>query len=38
MNAEEGRKKLWEAYSKKKTPELHEKIIIEYAGLVKVVA
>lgn len=38
MNAEEGRKKLWEAYSKKRTPELHEKIIIEYAGLVKVVA
>lgn len=37
MNAE-AKEKLWEAYSKKKTPELHEKIIIEYAGLVKVVA
>ncbi|NLJ96307.1 MAG: FliA/WhiG family RNA polymerase sigma factor [Clostridiales bacterium] len=35
---DDDRKKLWEAYSKKKTPELHEKIIIEYAGLVKVVA
>lgn len=35
---EEGRQRLWEAYAKKKTPELHEEIIIEYAGLVKVVA
>lgn len=37
MNAE-GKQKLWEAYAKKKTPELQEKIIIEYAGLVKLVA
>ena len=37
MNAE-GKQKLWEDYSKKKTPELQEKIIIEYAGLVKLVA
>ncbi len=37
MNVE-GKQKLWEAYTKKKTPELQEKIIIEYAGLVKLVA
>ncbi len=37
MNAE-GKQKLWEDYAKKKTPELQEKIIIEYAGLVKLVA
>lgn len=37
MNAE-SRQKLWEEYSKRKTPELMEKIIIEYAGLVKLVA
>lgn len=37
MNAE-GRQKLWEDYVKKRTPELTEKIIIEYAGLVKLVA
>ncbi len=37
MNAE-GKQKLWEDYSRKKTPELQEKIIIEYAGLVKLVA
>jgi RNA polymerase sigma factor for flagellar operon FliA len=37
MNAE-SRQRLWEEYSKKKTPELMEKIIIEYAGLVKLVA
>ncbi len=37
MNAE-GKQKLWENYSRKKTPELQEKIIIEYAGLVKLVA
>lgn len=37
MNAE-GKQKLWEEYSKKRTPELQEKIIIEYAGLVKLVA
>ncbi len=37
MNAE-GKQKLWENYAKRKTPELQEKIIIEYAGLVKLVA
>lgn len=37
MNAEE-RNKLWEEYTRKKTPQLQEKIIIEYAGLVKLVA
>ncbi len=37
MNTE-GKQKLWEEYSKKRTPELQEKIIIEYAGLVKLVA
>lgn len=37
MNAE-GKQKLWEAYAKRKTPEVQEKIIIEYAGLVKLVA
>lgn len=37
MNAEQ-RQKLWEDYSRKRTPELQEKIIIEYAGLVKLVA
>ncbi len=37
MNAE-SRQKLWEDYSRKKTSELQEKIIIEYAGLVKLVA
>jgi RNA polymerase sigma factor for flagellar operon FliA len=37
MNAEY-KLKLWEEYSKKRTPELQEKIIIEYAGLVKLVA
>lgn len=37
MSAEE-KLKLWELYSKKKTPELREKIIIEYANLVKIVA
>lgn len=35
---EVNRQKLWEEYSRKKTPELQEKIIIEYAGLVKLVA
>lgn len=33
-----GKKKLWEEYAKNKTPELREKIIIEYAPLVKLVA
>jgi RNA polymerase sigma factor for flagellar operon FliA len=37
MNAE-GKQKLWEDYTKKKSPELQEKIIIEYAPLVKLVA
>lgn len=37
MNAE-CRAKLWEEYSKCKTPQNREKIIIEYAGLVKIVA
>lgn len=32
------KEKLWEAYSKKKTTELREQIIIEYAPLVKIVA
>ena len=33
-----GRKKLWEEYAKTKSPETREKIILEYAPLVKVVA
>ena len=33
-----GRKKLWEEYSKLKSPDLREKLIIEYAPLVKLVA
>jgi RNA polymerase sigma factor for flagellar operon FliA len=37
MNNEE-RQKLWEEYSKSKNSALYEKIIIEYAGLVKLVA
>lgn len=37
MNADY-KQKLWEDYSKKRTPEVQEKIIIEYAGLVKLVA
>ena len=37
MNNED-RQKLWEEYSKKKTSNLYEQIIIEYAGLVKLVA
>jgi len=37
MSAEE-KLKLWEEYSKNKTPELREIIIIEYASLVKIVA
>lgn len=35
---EESRNKLWEDYIKFKTPQLREQIIIEYAGLVKIVA
>lgn len=34
----ENKQTLWEEYSKYHTPELREKIIIEYAGLVKIVA
>ncbi len=34
----ESKHKLWGEYSKCRTPELREKIIIEYAGLVKIVA
>ena len=34
----EFKQKLWEDYSRKRSPELQEKIIIEYAGLVKLVA
>jgi RNA polymerase sigma factor for flagellar operon FliA len=37
MNVE-GKAKLWEDYSKFKTDEVREKIIIEYASLVKIVA
>ncbi len=37
MSAEE-KLKLWEEYSKNRTPELRERIIIEYASLVKIVA
>ena len=33
-----GKAKLWEQYAKTKTAELREKIIIEYAPLVKLVA
>ncbi len=35
---EAGKKRLLEEYSQKQTPELREKIILEYAPLVKVVA
>lgn len=35
---ETGRKKLWEDYASAKSPEIREKIILEYAPLVKVVA
>lgn len=37
MNEEE-KQKLWDEYNKKHTPELREQIIMEYAGLVKIVA
>lgn len=37
MKAED-RLKLWEDYSKKRTAEVREKIIVEYASLVKIVA
>lgn len=35
---EESRNKLWEEYRKTKSPALREKLILEYAGLVKLVA
>jgi RNA polymerase sigma factor for flagellar operon FliA len=35
---EAARKKLWDDYAKQSTPELREKLILEYAPLVKVVA
>ncbi len=35
---EESRNKLWSEYAKLKSPDIREKLIIEYAGLVKVVA
>lgn len=35
---EAGKKQLWEEYAKGKTPEVREKIILEYAPLVKTVA
>ncbi|MCH5259042.1 MAG: FliA/WhiG family RNA polymerase sigma factor [Lachnospiraceae bacterium] len=35
---EAGKKKLWEEYAKTQSPEIREKIILEYAPLVKVVA
>ena len=35
---EEARNKLWQEYDKARTPAIREKIIIEYAGLVKIVA
>ena len=34
---EAGRKKLWDEYIKNKEPEIREKIILEYAPLVKTV-
>lgn len=35
---ENSKEKLWDLYAKNKNPELREKIIIEYAPLVKLVA
>ena len=35
---EAGRAKLWDDYAKNKSPEIREKIILEYAPLVKLVA
>ena len=34
----DARQKLWEEYSKKRTDKLREQLILEYAGLVKIVA
>ena len=36
--SDKDKEKLWEEYAKNKTPEIREKIIIEYAPLVKLVA
>ena len=36
--SEEARNKLWQEYDKAKSPAVREQIIIEYAGLVKIVA
>lgn len=38
MSTTDNRQKLWEEYSRKKSAEVREKLIIEYAGLVKLVA
>ena len=35
---EEARNKLWQDYEVSKSPAVRERIIIEYAGLVKIVA
>ena len=35
---EAARNKLWESYSKDKSVEVREKLIIEYAPLVKIIA
>jgi RNA polymerase sigma factor for flagellar operon FliA len=35
---EEGKNRLWDEYGKTKLPELREQLILEYAGLVKIVA
>ena len=35
---EAARSKLWDEYSQRKTPEIREKLILEYAPLVKLVA
>lgn len=37
-NKDEMKIKLWESYSKKPTPQLREQLILEYAGLVKIIA
>ncbi|KSV60705.1 FliA/WhiG family RNA polymerase sigma factor [Acetivibrio ethanolgignens] len=35
---EEGRNKLWDEYRSTKSPDIRERLILEYAGLVKIVA
>ena len=35
---EAGKNKLWENYAKTKSPDIREKLILEYAPLVKLVA